>query len=263
MKEVDPIYPAIAQSAQLSGPVKLQLQIGADGHVTGSKLLDGFLMLSGSAQEAVKEWVYEPPLKDGIPVATTTTVTIHFNLPAPPNPEDEKIAAKAYPLQEACIKAVSSKADPAQEAQVCQKFAETAELFGPNERFVERREAFVYAATALRRDKQPQKSLDYAEKAVAVVEQGHDDGSGSAAAYGVRAQAEAALGQLPKSLEDLTKAEEHERSAITKMGGPDDPFVKQHYLPTLKGLLTFHAQVLTAMGKPDEAQAKTADAQKL
>jgi hypothetical protein len=46
-----------------------------------------------------------------------------------------------------------------------------------------------------------------ADKAVAVVLLGHDDGSGSSAAYSVRGQAKALVGDLTGADQDLEKAE--------------------------------------------------------
>ena len=216
-RKSDPVYPAIARAAHVSGEVKLRLEIATDGHVVGSKVLSGPAMLTGSAQECVKQWVYAPILQEGKRVSATTVATIEFHLPAPAKTNDEEIAAKFFPLDRACIKAVSSGSDTAQQAQLCSEAAQVAETFGSEERFIERRGVFVYAAMAYSRNKQPEQALDYASKAVAVVEQGHDDGSGSSAAYSVRAQAEAQLGDLSKASDDLTKAEEFERAAIEKI----------------------------------------------
>jgi TonB family protein len=249
VKQTSPVYPPIAKAAHVSGEVKLQIEIGKDGRVTGTKVVSGPPMLVGSAQECVKQWLYEPAMVDGKPVSTSTTVTINFDLPAPVNPKDEQIASRFFPLDQACIKAVSSNVDPDQQADACKKAADIAQTFSDQERFIERRGAFVYASTALRRDKQLAAALDYANKAVSVVKQGHDDGSGSSAAYGVRAQAEAQLGDLAAASDDLTRSEDFERSAIAEM--------------TLKGLLNFHAQVLSALGKQEESEAKAAEAAKL
>jgi len=115
----------------------------------------------------------------------------------------------------------------------------------------------------MRRAKHYDTALDFANKAVSVVEQGHDDGSGSSAAYGVRAQAEAQLGDLAAASDDLNKAEDFERRAIAEMGPMNADFVKRQYVPVLKGLLNFHAQVLSALGKQNESEAKAAAATKL
>ena len=264
IKQTEPIYPPIAKAAHVSGEVKLNVEIDKDGHVVGVKPISGPPMLIGAAEDCVKQWVYEPILIDGAPESTSTVVTIRFDLPTPINPNDEQIAQKFFPLQQACVKAVSSNTDTGQQANVCKQAADVAETFSDQERFIERRSAFVYASTALLRDKQLKAALDYANKAVAVVNQGHDDGSGSSAAFSVRAQAEVLLGDLASASSDLDKSEGFERSAITnmnKMGASE--LVKHAYVPALKDLLQFHAQVLTAMGDADQARAKTAEADSL
>ena len=263
VKQIAPVYPPIAKAAHVSGQVKLQIEIGKDGHVTITKVISGPPMLVGAAEECVKQWLYEPVLVDGNPTATSTTVTVPFDLPAPVNPNDEQIAARFFPVDQACIKAVTSNIDPGQQAETCKQAADIALTFSDQERFIERRGAFVYASTALRRDNRLGEALDYANKAVAVVGQGHDDGSGSSAAYSVRAQAEAQHGDLTAASDDLTKAEDFERSAIAEMNKMDPEFVKHAYVPTLKGLLNFHAQVLSALGKPEASEAKAAEAGKL
>ena len=263
VRQTAPVYPPIAKAAHVSGEVKLHIEIGIDGRVTGAKVVSGPPMLVGSAQDCVKQWLYQPVLIDGKPVQTSTTVTVKFDLPAPINPNDEQISRRFFPLDQACIKAVSSNIDPDQQADACKQAAEVAQTFSDQERFIERRGAFVYASTALRRDKQLGAALDYANKAVSVVKQGHDDGSGSSAAYGVRAQAEAQLGDLADASDDLNKAEDFERQAIAKIGEMNADFVKRQYVPVLKGLLNFHAQVLSALGKTVDSEAKADEAGKL
>jgi len=105
------------------------------------------------------------------------------------------------------------------------------------------------ASTALRRNKQFKEALDYANQAVAVVGRGHDDGSGSNAAYGVRAQAEAELGDLIGASDDLSKAENFERAAIAEMGKTNADLVQHEYVPVLKDQLNFHAQILLGARK--------------
>jgi len=229
------MYPPIAKAAHVSGQVKLHIEIGKDGRVIGTKLVSGPPMLVGAAQECVKQWLYEPVLIDGTPASTSTTVTIRFDLPAPVNPNDEQIASRFFPLDQACIKAVSSNIDPDQQADACKQAADVAQTFSDQERFIERRGAFVYASTAMRRAKH----------------------------YGVRAQAEAQLGDLAATSDDLNKAENFERSAISEMGPMNAEFIKHQYVPVLKDLLSFHAQVLSALGKQGESDAKAAEAAKL
>jgi TonB family protein len=263
VQQASPVYPSIAKAAHISGQVKLQIEIDIDGHVTNTKVLSGPPMLVSSAQDCVKRWLYEPVLRDGKPTPASTIVTVSFNLPAPANPNDEQIASRFFPLQRACMKAVSTNIDPAQQAETCKQAAGIAQTFSSQERFLERRSAFVYASTALLRNKQLKEALDYSNKAVSVVEQGHDDGAGSSAAYCVRGQANAQLGNLVEASDDLTKAEDFEQNAIVEVGGITNDFVKHQYVPVLKGMLNFHAQILSALGKTKEAEAKVAEAAKL
>ena len=263
IKQVSPIYPPIAKAAHISGQVKLQIEIDASGRVVNAKAISGPAMLFSSAEECVKQWTFEPLINNSKPVPASRVVAVNFELPSPKNPNDEQIASRFFPLDQACIKAVSSNVDPTQQADACKQAASVALEFSTEERFIERRSAFVYASTAFLRNKQFKEALDYANKAVYVVGQGHDDGSGSSAAYSVRAQAQAQLGNLQEASNDLTKAEDFERDAITKMGGLDGDFVKHQYLPALRGILNFHAQVLTALGKTNEAESKRAEAARL
>jgi hypothetical protein len=98
------------------------------------------------------------------------------------------------------------------------------------------------------------------EKAIAVVLQRHDDGSGSSAAYGVTGQAKAFSGDLAGADKDLETAEEFQRNALDSPAGHE---LAKEYSQTMKSLLSFHAQVLTAMGEQSRAEAKTQEAAKL
>ena len=55
-----PIYPELARRMKLSGVVRLELIIAADGKVKSAKVLGGHPLLAESALDAVRRWVYEP-----------------------------------------------------------------------------------------------------------------------------------------------------------------------------------------------------------
>jgi TonB family protein len=264
VSRTEPTYPPIAKAAHVTGDVQLRLQIDRTGHVTAVKTLSGPPMLVGAATEAVKQWLYKPFEIDGEPVTIYTTVTLNFALSqTPSDADDDSISMDYVKREQACHQAVFSHADTAQQAKACRTVADLAEQFRPSGHFITRRGAYVFAATAYLNDNQLKIALDYADKAVKVVQQGHDDGSGSNAAYYIRGQIEAALGDLRAADRDLDTAEDFERAAIEKMMPMDAEFTKHQYVPTLKGLLTFHARLLTAMGKPTEAQVKSEEASKL
>lgn len=260
LTHIDPVYPAIAKAAQVQGDVVLQIDIGRDGQVTKLKAISGPSLLLQAATDAVKQWRYTPFEKDGSPVSVSVKVIVPFSLGIPADLKDEEIARIYFSLSMKCIRLVGQRADPAEQASACQKAADEADHFSQTSRFIERRSAYVYYTTALIRDKRPTEAVAVGEKAIAVVLQGHDDGSGSSAAYGVTGQAKALSGDLVGADKDLEIAEEYQRKALDTPAGHE---LSNSYSQTLKSLLSFHAQVLTALGKQAEAQAKLEQASKL
>jgi TonB family protein len=254
-----PVYPAIAQAAHVTGVVVLQLTISATGEVTAVKLVSGPPMLNGSAQEAAKHWTYKPFEVDGKPAEATTTIVVPFVL-GKEDPIDLLVASAYFPLFNKCIRAVSTNTDPAEQDSDCKMAAAEADKFPSDSRFIERRSAYVYYALALLRDHQAADAVTIADKAVAVVQQGHDDGSGSSAAYGMRGQARGSAGDLKGADADLTIAEDFERKALATPAGKD---LHSEYTRTLKNMLMFHARVLATLGDSAAAATKTAEADKL
>jgi len=80
IKDVTPAYPEIAYQARLEGDVVLECRIGADGRVSDVKVVRGVPLLDQAAIDAVRQWVYEPVLIGGVPVAVIMTVTVGFSL---------------------------------------------------------------------------------------------------------------------------------------------------------------------------------------
>ena len=260
LKHVDAIYPPIAKAAHVQGDVILSIEIGKDGHVLNVKSLGGPSMLIGAATDAVNKWEYQPFEKSGSLICVSTKVRVPFALGIPVDSKDEEIANAYFPLSRKCIQLVSQGSDPAEQATACQKAAEQADRFSTDSRFIERRSAYVYYTTSLIRDKRPKEAVVSGEKAIAVVLQGHDDGSGSSAAYGVTGQAKALSGDLAGGDKDLEIAEDFQRKALDSPAGHE---LNKSYSQTLKSLLTFHAQVLNALGKQAQAQTKLSEASKL
>jgi TonB family protein len=78
IKDVKPVYPAIAQSARVAGPVTIEATIGPDGKVVDAKVVRSIPMLDQAALDAVRQWEYTPTLLNGVPVPVLVTVTINF-----------------------------------------------------------------------------------------------------------------------------------------------------------------------------------------
>jgi TonB family protein len=80
VKNVNPVYPSIAQSARVQGVVIIEATIGPDGRVQDTKVLRSIPLLDQAAIDAVKQWTYTPTLLNGVPVPVIMTVTVNFTL---------------------------------------------------------------------------------------------------------------------------------------------------------------------------------------
>jgi TonB family protein len=66
--KVDPQYPELAKRMNLTGTVKIEATISADGHVTNTRVVGGSPVLVGAATDALKKWRFEPAAKDSVEV---------------------------------------------------------------------------------------------------------------------------------------------------------------------------------------------------
>ena len=80
IKDVRPVYPAIAQSARVQGVVIIEATIGPTGQVQDAKVLRSIPLLDQAALDAVKQWVFTPTTLNGVPVPVIMTVTVNFTL---------------------------------------------------------------------------------------------------------------------------------------------------------------------------------------
>lgn len=77
---IDPVYPAIAQSARIQGIVIIEATISEDGHVINARLLRSVPLLDQAAIDAVRQWQFTPSMLNGAPVPVVMTVTVNFTL---------------------------------------------------------------------------------------------------------------------------------------------------------------------------------------
>jgi beta-lactamase regulating signal transducer with metallopeptidase domain len=102
VRQAKPVYPADAKTEGVEGAFVIDLVIGKDGTIQDAKLaasaptierleqlktkdgkfvgIEGDKRLAEAALAAVKQWQYEPILKDGKPVDFKATVTVRFKL---------------------------------------------------------------------------------------------------------------------------------------------------------------------------------------
>jgi periplasmic protein TonB len=77
---VEPIYPALARAARISGTVELTGVIATDGRIRELRVMTGHPFLAQAALDAVRQWIYEPTVLNGEPVEVTAPITVRFNL---------------------------------------------------------------------------------------------------------------------------------------------------------------------------------------
>jgi protein TonB len=69
-----PDFPPLARRLNVTGKVKIEATIAADGHVTTTRVIGGSPLLVSSAVEALKKWRFEPAAKD-----TTEIIEFEFS----------------------------------------------------------------------------------------------------------------------------------------------------------------------------------------
>jgi TonB family protein len=75
-----PVYPPLAKRAGLTGIVRLQIRVRADGTVGVDKVLEGQPTLTEAAVSAVQQWRATPEEVGGKKVDVISTVTFNFQL---------------------------------------------------------------------------------------------------------------------------------------------------------------------------------------
>jgi len=75
-----PVYPPLAKQARIQGVVRFTAVIGTDGTIRNLQLIGGHPLLVPAAQEAVRQWVYQPTLLNGEPVEVVTQIDVNFTL---------------------------------------------------------------------------------------------------------------------------------------------------------------------------------------
>jgi len=63
---VMPDYPPLAKQMKVTGKVKIETTIAADGHVTNTRVVGGSPLLVSAALDAVKKWRFEPAAKETV-----------------------------------------------------------------------------------------------------------------------------------------------------------------------------------------------------
>jgi TonB family protein len=83
--KVDPVYPAEAREARISGVVIVQVTVTESGNVSEVQILRGHPLLNRPAADAVSQWRYAPTLLNGVPVTVIASVTVEFSADGKPS----------------------------------------------------------------------------------------------------------------------------------------------------------------------------------
>jgi hypothetical protein len=81
IRKVDPVYPATAVPARISGVVEFTALIGENGQIQNLELVRGHPLFVNAAREAVLQYVYRPTLLNGNPVPVVTSIMVPFESP--------------------------------------------------------------------------------------------------------------------------------------------------------------------------------------
>jgi TonB family protein len=78
--QVNPVYPEAARKSRVEGKVILEVTTDIYGRVRDIKVLRSIPLLDQAALDAVRQWVFEPPIINGKPISVTFTVPMTFTL---------------------------------------------------------------------------------------------------------------------------------------------------------------------------------------
>ena len=80
ISKVSAVYPALAKTQHVSGDVRIDALIDANGRVTTMKVISGPTLLHQAAMDSLRQWKYQPATLDGKAVPMHLTVTLQFRL---------------------------------------------------------------------------------------------------------------------------------------------------------------------------------------
>lgn len=80
LRRVEPVYPPEAFAKKIQGTVEVEIVIDAAGHVAHTRVVRGVPQLDAAAENAVRQWLFSPALKDGRAVATRAMAPVKFTI---------------------------------------------------------------------------------------------------------------------------------------------------------------------------------------
>jgi TonB family protein len=251
-------YPPIAYAAHVYGTVVIAVTIDQTGHIWSARVVSGPAMLQQAALDAIERYTYTPFQADGKPVSVDSQISVNFGVNS--QPHVPKGLGNFLQDLKSCEQQIDKPGKPADQVKTCGHAAQLADGLPDDAPFRDRITAYVQYATALIRDGKAADAVPVGNKAIAMSKQLPEILRGLCASYEVTGEASAVAGNLTAADEYLTQAEDCESSELQLSTTPP---LKQHDSQVMKGLLQFHAKVLTAMGNHTAAEEKLNQAAKL
>lgn len=80
VRKTQPVFPPEVKAARITGVVRLELTVSAEGKTENILPISGHPALADAAVEAVRQWEFEPAQVDGKPVASRAHIEVNFEL---------------------------------------------------------------------------------------------------------------------------------------------------------------------------------------
>jgi periplasmic protein TonB len=80
IRRVQPVYPPLARTAHVQGPVVVYALISKAGTMENVHAISGHPMLVPAAIDAVSQWRYRPYILNSEPIEVETQITVNFLL---------------------------------------------------------------------------------------------------------------------------------------------------------------------------------------
>jgi tetratricopeptide (TPR) repeat protein len=247
------VFPQLTSQRPIDGQVEVRMMIGADGLVKRAIAISGPNVLQGPTVEGVRKWQFIPFTRDGKTVEAIATTVVSFRISGGFHQESQTARAFKDALPR-CDKAVNDQAPAA--VSLCERAVSlrTPRVFdGSGDA---QSESGILLARAYLQAKRTTEAVAAAEQAVTFLNENGGAAVQTMAAYLAAAQAREAEGNWDGSDKELEQAEEYGRLAVANPHKRSVPEA-QH---KLQEALRLHAEVLTALHRDAEAQAKLKEA---
>lgn len=80
IRRVEPVYPPLARTAHIQGPVVVYALISKVGTMENVRAVSGHPLLVPATIDAVSQWRYRPYILNGEPIEVETQITVNFYL---------------------------------------------------------------------------------------------------------------------------------------------------------------------------------------